>query len=169
MRKRLSYGARDAEAAISEHDGAVRDAIAAAEVIGPGKPVEEIEAVLVRELQTRRCYMSTADVHLVALGISDPTWALKEPGLLKRLTERAHVEAASETEAADEVDSTVVRLTQALDSLRHIRRSSVVARRTMDGVDYEICIEPWTARRARKIQRTAAPTRITVRPYNANG
>ena len=38
----------------------------------------------------------------------------------------------------------------------------------MDGVDYVISIDPWTARRARKLQRIAAPTVITVRPYTAN-
>jgi len=161
-------GDGDPEAAVSAHAEALRHAIAAVAAAGRGRPVDEIETALIRELRALRLHMPPEEIHVLALQISDPAWPLKHPHRWRRLTRATTNAAAREAAVADEIDRAVARLADALDSLRRLHQSSISARRTMDGVDYVISIDPWTARRARKLQRIAAPTVITVRPYTAN-
>lgn len=71
------------------------------------------------------------------------------------------IEAALEARW-DRVDE---RLDKALDKMWRVRRSAVTSHRTIDGVTFEVRIDPWSPRRAKKLQRVAAPTPVTVRPY----
>jgi hypothetical protein len=48
-----------------------------------------------------------------------------------------------------------------------LRRSRISSRRTLDGFEVEIRIDPWSGRRAKKLQGIAAPTVVTVVPYDS--
>jgi hypothetical protein len=47
-----------------------------------------------------------------------------------------------------------------------LRKSAVFSRRTFDGVEYEIRVDPWSTRRVKKLQRAAAPATVSVLPYD---
>jgi hypothetical protein len=168
MGRELCDDSGDLEAAISAVAEAEHRAMAAA-AAGPGVAVSEIEAVLIRELRDRGGFMPPEEIHAIALQICDPAWPIKHPLQWKRLTQGTPEAADGEAAVAAEIDRTVARLNDAVDSLRGMRRFEVSARRTVDGVDYEIRIDRWSARRARKLQRIAAPTAVTVRPYSNSG
>jgi hypothetical protein len=52
---------------------------------------------------------------------------------------------------------------------RRVRRHTISLRRTVDGVEVEVRIDPWSPRRALKLQRAAAPAVLVVMPYEDNG
>jgi hypothetical protein len=167
---RDSAGANDPEMAASAHADALRRAVQAVEASERGRPVHQIETALIRELRARRSYLPPEEIHLTALDISDPTWALRHPFRLRRLMQETRKAAeARESVVADDNDRTMARLQEALDSLPRLRRSSISAHRTMDGWEYAISIDRWSATCARKLERIAAPALVTVRPFEANG
>jgi hypothetical protein len=78
---------------------------------------------------------------------------------------------SSESRAAElafrrEWDRTTERLTDAVDSMRRVRRLTISSRRTVDGVEFEVRIDPWSRRRALRLQRVAAPAVVVVMPYD---
>lgn len=132
-----------------------------------GRDIPDIEAALARELRARDVFMGPDEIHLEARRIADPGWARKDPTTLKRLLAEISSPAKAREEAALEAqwDRVSERLDKALDSMWRLRRSSVTSHRTIDGVTFEVRIDPWSARRAKKLQRLAAPMPVTVRPY----
>jgi len=155
-------------AAFAQADAAaVQEAIAAVEASLHGRDVKEIEAQLVRELRARDVFMSPDDIHLEARHISDPDWAHKDPAALQTLFAAMNIPSKAQEEAAfaDQWDRVAERLTEALDRMWRLRRSSVSSRRTVDGVTFEVRIDPWSPRRAKKLQRIAGRMPVTVTPY----
>ena len=147
---------------------ALEASIAAVDSAGRGQPVDQVEAGLVRELRARRLFVPPAEIKILARGISDPWWALKHPWPARRRF--AAMRSAAEAEESafqDDWDRTLERLQRAIDAMWRMRRSRISSRRTLDGLDVEIRIDPWSARRARKLQRIAAPTVVTVVPVDA--
>ena len=148
---------------------AVHEAVVAAvEAWGRGRPVAEIEAGLVRELRARREFMAPDEINIEARRISDPNWAVKNPEMARRLFAemRSPETRAAESAFRQQWERTTERLAEAADSMRRVRRSTVSSRRTMDGVEFEIRIDPWSRRRALKLQRIAAPAVVLVKPYD---
>ncbi len=66
---------------------------------------------------------------------------------------------------ADQWGRVAERLAEVLDGMWRLRRSSVSSRRTVDGVTFEVRIDPWSPRRAKKLQRIAGRMPVTVTPY----
>ncbi len=140
-------------------------AIAAVEASGRGRPVHTLEAELVREMRANRLFMPPEEINLLARQISDPNWAVKHPWTARRLfAEMRRAVDAKESALQEESDRTLGRIQQALESMRRLRRSAIFSRRTVDGVDVEIRIDPWSRRRARKLQGVAAPVAVSVVP-----
>jgi hypothetical protein len=50
------------------------------EAWGCGRPIAEVENGLVGELRARREFMAPEEINLEARRISDPDWAVKDPG-----------------------------------------------------------------------------------------
>jgi hypothetical protein len=155
-------------AALAEADtAALRGAIGAVEAAMSGRDVPELEAQLVHELRARDVFMSREEVHLEARRISDPDWAHKDPAALERLLADISSPAKAQEEAAleEQWDRVSERLESALDRMWRLRRSSLSTHRTVDGVWFEVRIDPCSPRRAKKLQRIAAPMPVIVRPY----
>ena len=142
--------------------------IAAVEAWGRGRPVAEIEAGLVRELRARREFMAPDEINFEARRISDPDWAVKDPEMARRLVAemKSPENRAAESAFRQQWERTTERLAEAVDSMRRVRRCTISSRRMMDGVEFEIRIDPWSRRRALKLQRIAAPAVVLVRPYD---
>jgi hypothetical protein len=112
--------------------------------------------------------MAPEEIDLEARRISDPDWAVKDPEAARRLFAKMK---SSESRAAElafrrEWDRTTERLTDAVDSMRRVRRLTISSRRTVDGVEFEVRIDPWSRRRALRLQRVAAPAVVVVMPYD---
>ena len=155
-------------AAFAEADvAATQAAIDAVEATMSGRDVPEIEAQLVRELRARDVFMGRHEIHIEARRIADPDWARKDPAALRQLLAEMGSPGKGREEAALEAhwDRACERLDKALDSMWRLRRSSVSSHRTVDGVTFDVRIDPWSARRAKRLQRAAAPMSVTVRPY----
>lgn len=142
---------------------ALRAAIAAVEDRGYAGSVSEIEAQLVEELRARSCFMSPTEIRIQALRIHDADWFKNHPGALEEMlaTESESVAGRQMEEAPDR---TMDRLEDMVDGCRGVRSFSLGAHGTVDGVTYEICINPWSPRLARRIERKAAPTPVQVEP-----
>jgi hypothetical protein len=153
----------DGRAIVAAH----KAVIAAVEAWGCGRPVAEIEARLVRELRARHEFMEPDEINLDARQISDPDWPVKDPETARRLVAemRTPEKRAAESAFRQQWERTTERLAEALNSMRRVRRSTISSRRIMDGVEFEIRIDPWSRRRALKLQRIAAPAVVLVRPY----
>lgn len=160
----------DRDAVVHADLAAEQAAIAAVEASGRGRPVDKIEAELDREMRAKRLFLPQEEINLLANQISDPNWALKHPWTARRLfAEMRRAVDAQESAFQQEWDRTLGRLQQALESMRRLRRSAISSRRTVDGVDVEIRIDPWSRRRARKLQGIAAPAVVSVVPYDPSG
>lgn len=153
------------ESAVAAHAAAQERAIAMVKKARPYRSVSEIEVALADELRARGGYMPPDEVRLIALQIADPAWAVRHPRQWNRLVRGADSGARREVSVMEEVDRTMARLEAVVNSLRGLRRSSITAHRTMDGVEYEVSIDPWTAGRARKLRRRSGPLLIKVRSY----
>ena len=141
--------------------------VAAVEELGRGRPVQQVETLLVDELRRRRVFMPPEQIHLEARHISDPEWAQNDPeALLRVLVELSRRPSLEDHAIEREWEATEERLEAALDSMWRLKQVSLFSRRTIDGVEFEIQIEPWSARRAKKLQRVGFPAVVTVRPYD---
>ena len=142
-------------------------ALRAVEESMKGQPVHDVEDRLIDELRARGAFMRLEEIQHHALVISDPEWAIRNPeGLENRLAgihdpDRAQQEAEVEAQ----LGHTVIRLSKIVESMWRVRRTAVSARRTMDGVEFEIRIDPWSRRRAAKLTRAAAPAAVSVVPF----
>lgn len=158
----------DFEAVVRAETAALAAAIAAIEASGRGEPIDRIEAGLVRELRGRELFMPPEEINLLARGISDPIWALKHPWTARRLfTAMRSAADPRETAFQEEWDRAVQRLEEALDSMWRVRRAAISSRRTFGGVDIQVRMDPWSRRRVKQLQRIAAPTVVSVVPYDS--
>jgi hypothetical protein len=161
-------GLEDLEAIARAETAAVKASIAAAEASGRGQPVDEVEAGLVRELRARRLFIPPELINLLARDIADPVWDLRHPwAARRRLTATMSAVDAHESAIQDEWDLTLERLQKATEAMWRLRRSRISSRRTLDGFEVEIRIDPWSRRRAKKLQGIAAPTVVMVVPYDS--
>ena len=163
-----SDGLEELEAIARAETAALEASIAAVKTSGRGRPVDEVEAGLVRELRARRVFMPPEEINLWARGISDPVCALKHPWAARhQFAAMRSAGDADESAFLDEWDRTLELLQNAMETMWRLRRSRISSRRTLDGIDVEIRIDPWSRRRAWKLRRIAAPTVVTVRPYDS--
>jgi hypothetical protein len=163
-----SDGVEDLEAIARAETAALKAAIATVKVSGRGQAVDEVGAGLVRELRARRLFMPPELINLLARDIADPVWALRRPwAARRRLAATMSAMDAHESAIQDEWDLTLERLEQATEALWRLRRSRISSRRTLDGFEVEIRIDPWSRRRAKKLQGIAAPTVVRVVPYDS--
>ena len=139
-------------------------ALRAVEEAMNGQPVPDVEVRLIDELRSRGVFMSREEIQHHALLISDPEWATRDPEGLENLLAGIHdpVRAQEEAEVEAQLARTLVRLAKIVDSMWKVCRTAVSARRTMDGVEFEIRIDPWSQRRAARLKRAAAPARASV-------
>jgi hypothetical protein len=161
-------GADDPRAVGRDVVAAQQAAIAAVEAWGRGRPIAEVENGLVHELRARREFMAPEEINLEARRISDPDWAVKDPQTARRLFAemRSPESRAAESAFRGEWERTTERLAEALGSMRRVRKSTISSRRTMVGVEFVVRIDPWSPRRARQLQRVAAPAIVLVRRYD---
>jgi hypothetical protein len=146
---------------------AQRSAVAAVEELGRGRPVQQVEALLVDELRRRRVFMPPQQIHLEARHISDPDWTQNDAEALQRvLVELSRRPSLEDQVFEREWETTEKRLEAALDSMWRLTHVALFSRRTIDGVEFEIQIAPWSARRAKKLQRLGFPAVVTVEPYD---
>jgi hypothetical protein len=162
-----SDGVEDLEAIAHADTAALKAAIAAVKATGRRQPVDEVEAGLVRELRARRLFMPPAEIKLLAQDISDPIWALRHPRAARRRFDAMRSAEDAESAFQDEWDRTLERLQKAMDTMWRLRWSRISSRRTIDGLEVEIRIDPWSPRRARKLQEIAAPMAVTVVPFDS--
>ena len=112
--------------------------------------------------------MAPDEINFEARRITDPDWAVKDPEMARRLVAemKSPENRAAESAFRQQWERTTERLAEAVDSMRRVRRCTISSRRMMDGVEFEIRIDPWSRRRALKLQRIAAPAVVLVRPYD---
>lgn len=163
------FWARKSEAVAA----AVRDAIATVEVGGRGRPIDEVEAALVRELRVRGGYMSPAEIRVMAISISDPSWLADHPGefealLPSNMDELPPLSPDDESGALErlerELDRQSDRLGDVLERCRGVRDFNVLSERTVDGWIFRVGIDSWSLRLAGKVRRKAAPLSVEVMP-----
>ncbi len=104
--------------------------------------------------------MSPTEIRIEALRIDDPDWFTNHPGALEEMLS-AETDGA-EREQDEETDRTMDRLDAIVDRCRGVRSYTLGAHRTLDGFEYEVRINPWSERRARRIERKAAPIPVVV-------
>ena len=163
-----SDGVQDLEAIAHAETAVLKAAIATVKASGRGQPVDEVEAGLVRELRARRLFLPSELINLLARDIADPVWAWRHPwAARRRMAATMSAVDAQESAIQDEWDLTLERLQKATEAMWRLRRSRISSRRTLDGFEVEIRIDPWSRRRAKKLLGIAAPTVVTVLPYDS--
>jgi hypothetical protein len=158
---------REYRADVQAEAAAARAAVAALEGWGRGRPVQEVEVALANELRRRGSFMPPEQIHLEARYLTDPEWAQKDPEAVQRVLDDMSRPPSAEDQALErEWEATEERLEAALESMWRLKEVAMFSRRTIDGVEFEIQIDPWSARRAKKLQRIGSPAVVTVRPYD---
>src|SRR5688572_19249199 len=139
-------GGQDFRARAQAELAASNAAIKAVEKSMSGQPVQDIEVRLIDELRARNVFMGRDEVHIQALRISDPELATRDPrSVEKPFTDLHSPESAQgEAEFVAQVDRTHDRLGKIVDSMWRVRRATVSSHRTMDGMTFEVRIDPWS-------------------------
>lgn len=141
------------------------EAIRRVEAWAKGRDLAEVEAALVRELRALHAgYVPSSDIKIMARGIADPGWPQRDPDAWEAMLAAADDEARADREVLKQANRTSARLQARVDRCWGIRSFAVRCRRNMDGFEFEVHIEPWSPKLARKVERRARPTAVVVKP-----
>lgn len=77
--------------------------------------------------------------------------------------------ARAEAELAHQVDRISDRLGARVDRCSGVRSFAIGSYRTRQGFEFEVFIDPWSPRLARKVERKARPTPVVVKPLDMTG
>lgn len=81
---------------------------------------------------------------------------------------RAMAEDAVESAPADRAWAELSRFAAIVDRMRGVECFGLGCRPAADGFEFEVRIDPWSPKTARKIRRKARPLAVTVVPLRAS-
>ncbi|MFN3602843.1 MAG: hypothetical protein ACK4UY_15785 [Dietzia sp.] len=137
----------------------IRAAVASVKSDVRGLSQADAEGRLVSALRQHDAFLSRASVRVLARDLRDPWWARRHPVKAFRQTRQLFAEPDLESGGSEaEADE----LSRRLREFQGVE--GVSSRRTMDGMEHVVTIDPWSDELADRVRHAAAPTEVIVRP-----
>ena len=96
--------------------------------------------------------------------IAHPGWSQTAPDDWLAVLARTEGEVRAEAQLVHEAERSSARLEARVDRCWGVRRFAIGCHFTPDGFEFEVCIDPWSPRLARRVERRARPTAVVVKP-----
>ena len=96
--------------------------------------------------------------------IAGPRWSQPDVDVWLATLGGTEDEVRAEAELVHEAERAFARLGARVDRCWGVRSFEIGCHRTLDGFEFEVCIDPWSPRLARRVERRARPTAVVVKP-----
>jgi hypothetical protein len=159
------FGREWAEAEVA----AISEALARLEAWAEGRDPVEVKAAFVRQLRSLGGpFVPSSEIKIMARGVAEPGRPHRDPDGWEALLADAEAEARVDAQLVRQADQSSARLRGRVDRCRGSAASRWGARRTMDGFEFEVYIEPWSPKLTRRVERRARPTQVVVKPLTGS-
>jgi hypothetical protein len=133
-----------------------------------GLPSEEAERQLVVALREHALFLPPGPVKSLARSTADPWRWVKHPFKTARSERASTRQAENESQRCEAETEEVGRKIQLVldregEGVR-VHEYSFAARRTYDGMEYEIRLRPYSRPLAERIRHAVAPVNVTIKP-----